>query len=1632
MSAYSVFFANDGADGEQLWRTDGTAAGTVALTDFPSTNVAPSPITLIDGIAYFLEEDGNGPDGEQFQLWRTDGTAAGTYALGLSGEGFGSAPNIAQVGDVVYYIGSDDTHREALFASTDGQPGVFVANVETETNITTSVEFDGVAGNYLLFTAAMDQIWISDGTAAGTHPLSDGIANSPLEGGAALLTVNGETFFEANLGGNSLSQIWELSGDAAVAVTSPSIVGTGSEDLLGALNGELIFTVYNGSAPETLQAWNGVAASSTTLFSGASGIESPLIAGGDVYFTDVASGALYASNGTQPAFEVASGGFSAVVKLGDGYVLGNSSGVYIATASSTTPTLIVSGSTFTGDDSTFTQVGSKVYFIVNTSQLWVSDGTVAGTQMVVGGLLNPHDLVASGSELLFSAETSGTDFEPWVSNGTAAGTHVIAELHPSNPGALAIADETGLDGGLAFVGSTATTGQTLWVSNGTVAGTGALQNPYDVDIQPTFVSAGGNLYFLAGSENGPEVFVATSAEPGGALTQIPGGDGFYLAAAPTFLTAFDNQLFFYASSLLSQANLQPEGPALISSDGVDPATVVSDITVLAQPIVFGNELLFAGSNADGTGLFETDGTSAGTVFIAAIPTAVTPASFTVSGSQVFFVAGSATSGPELWITDGTAVGTHLVDALPTNATSGAGPAQFTAFDGGVVFTTNDQVWFSSGTAAGTFQLPINQTTSPATLQISSGASVNGETYFVANDGLHGDQLWETNGTAAGTAEVTELSSTATTLSASSVIALNGKLFFVDNGQAWVSDGTAAGTAPLPVGSGFTGVLPGTPTLVDGEVVFQEIASSGPDGLFVTNGTATGTQNLGSLNAFGQNVGFEAAGDLVIFGASTGLVSYNAATQAETPLPISGNNDGIAIDVGGQITIGTSASALNNGLWVTDGTVAGTVNVVPNNESYYTDYTSAGGELYFLSVGINPALWVTNGTVAGTYEVLENTVIQEDTLTAIGSNLFYLANNASGETVAWIYNTSSQTAAEISAPAVASVPIDVTPVGTGAFFVANDATTQNELWHVTSTGQVVELTSAKDGEVAGASDFPPPLIASGSSLFFSGDDSVHGEGLFVSNGSSVTFLAAVDDPTDFSVIGGLLYFQGTDATNGAQLWVSNGTAAGTTRLTSVRTPGSTNGSDFTVVGSQMFYTANDGVHGQQLWVFDGQAGGASMVTDLNPSAGGANPTDLTAFDGALYFVASNGVGAPELWTSNGASAGTSAVTTAANGASPQDLTVDGSDLFFFGADSTHGSGLFVDNGAGVSFVAAFSAASDFTVQGGELYFLGVTSAGSELWTSDGTPGGTVKLTTTGVDPGSDPANITAVGQSQPFAAHNDFNGDGKSDFLIENTSGAVVVGEAVNGQAAFTVVADLGPEWSFHGAADFLGDGNTDFLIQNSAGSVDVGEVAGGQTTYTQVASLGSEWSFVGTGDFLGDGKSDFLIENTSGDVFIGEVMSGEAAYTGVVALGSEWSFVGTGDFLGEGHDQFMIENTSGDVFIGDYANGQIAFTGVTGLGSEWKFVGIGDYLGEGHDQFLIENSAGAIVVGDWSGGAVNFTQIASLGPEWTFVGSGDYLGEGHDEFLVENASGAVDIGDWTGGAIHYTQVTGLGSEWAFH
>src|SRR5262249_36547224 len=102
------------------------------------------------------------------------------------------------------------------------------------------------------------------------------------------------------------------------------------------------------------------------------------------------------------------------------------------------------GHSFPGD---FTVAGGTLFFTAidgpdngttNGRELWKTDGTPGGTQLVEdinpGGNGSPNSPAAVGDTLLFQATDGTNGFELWRSDGTAMGTQMVKDITPGPSG----------------------------------------------------------------------------------------------------------------------------------------------------------------------------------------------------------------------------------------------------------------------------------------------------------------------------------------------------------------------------------------------------------------------------------------------------------------------------------------------------------------------------------------------------------------------------------------------------------------------------------------------------------------------------------------------------------------------------------------------------------------------------------------------------------------------------------------------------------------------------------------------------------------------------------------------------------------------------------------------------------------------------------------------------------------------------------------------------------------------------------------------------------------------------------------------------------------------------------------------
>lgn len=367
---------------------------------------------------------------------------------------------------------------------------------------------------------------------------------------------------------------------------------------------------------------------------------------------------------------------------------------------------------------------------------------------------------------------------------------------------------------------------------------------------------------------------------------------------------------------------------------------------------------------------------------------------------LLFQADDGSSGFELWRTDGTNAGTQRIKDINPGA-AGSSPIQFKPFNGELIFVADDgssgsELWKTDGTAAGTVQIKdINPGPGSSLLSYREFIEFNNALYFGADDGLNGYELWKTDGTTAGTVLVKDVYPGSTGSNIKELTVSNGTLFFLGfhpSEQAlWKSDGTGANTVAiidLDYTAGgcsdsqeFLHAANGTVYLANNNTfVFPNCE------LWKSDGTVGGTMlvkeldtsssgSLGNPNVDAVNI--DATFYFMGYGGSSapsGL--YRTEGTAATTVHLKEVSVHTLIVVGGRILFTGTDSASYAELWVSDGTVPGTMlvkDILPGIDPSTPSYlANVNGTLVFSADdGVQGReLWKSDGTASGTVLVAD--------------------------------------------------------------------------------------------------------------------------------------------------------------------------------------------------------------------------------------------------------------------------------------------------------------------------------------------------------------------------------------------------------------------------------------------------------------------------------------------------------------------------------------------------------------------------------------------------------------------------------------------------------------------------------------
>jgi len=1445
----TLYFTDDDGTGRKSYKLDGNT-GAITLSPRGSS----SSVTQLGSQQLWMVDDGvhgNEP-------WKVDSSGNFSLIRDVNASGATSdGQNFVVMGGVVYFLATDGTNGRELWKSDGVNPPSMVADVSTSENCCGSlIDNLTVVGNKLFLaiatSATRKELWTSDGTAAGTRLVKDintdnGYCWWCYVSPDQFVELNGKLVFRA--GQNNDREMWVSDGTSAGTVRLADINPNGNSDAESfvKVGNRLFFRALDSSNRRRLWVTDGTV--SGTSFVKDINPNGDVSVGGffavgdnaviEMYeptyswqrwFTDgTGAGTFlldpYPTDSNWPDHMTAVGS----KLLFNAPDLNNDRELWTVDANGQRSRLGDLNTSGSANPGPFTVIGSQVYFPQDTDEfgreMWVSDGTLAGTSLyrdinrvaaasqseslavagsrivfrhnagqpwegyrelgVGGGTTvtrvdlnpngesNPQWLTSVGNKVVFSAN-DGTETQLWVTDGTAVGTQVLLDINPS--GNDAVSDIVSMGGRVFFRANDGTNGVELWETDGTVAGTRRLTNINpNGDSSPEVLYVAGNRMFVAATDgtSGRELHTTSDGTNFVALgDNNTEGDHNPTAVMPV------GSMFVYrgydplrgwepwvtdgtVAGTRILADLNPQG------DG-DPQS----LTVLS-----GSKVLFtANDGTNGREPWITDGTVNGT-FILDIQTgpqnggSSDPHWITVASGRAYMNAYNEARQRELWITDGTLVGTRQSDINLAGGLLWGSPA---AAGSNIAWAANDgangiELWLSNGTSAGTSQVEIN----PSRLRDDGNSypggftAVGSTTYFTARNAVDGNELWKSDGTVAGTQLVRDINE-GTMGGDPDVFGMAGGLFVFRSrspefgNELWVSDGNPANARLLKdirVGTGDGN--PDDFVMSGGRLFFR--ADDGQKGreVWVTDGSTAGTRMIKDIYPYNWDGGLDidfAVGTGVVFRQNNGVNGwqhyFTNGTSAGTRLLDNNISAGDSPEhvrvVGDRVVYRLDDGVNGSELWSFDGNT-GVRSLVSdinpgNGGSGIDNLWLAGDRVYFLANdGVHGReLWVSNGTAAGTRmvrDVTANGDLQADNYFVVGTRMFFRASDGTSHRNLWVTDGTTVGTYEVK---------DIYPNGddhigeavggTNTFYFRSyDGTNGWELWRSdgTSAGTNMVMNLNPTGDA-----WMDQFHTVGDKLFFRADDTVHGRESWVSDGTANgTFMLADVNTTsnndrhsdnDWVQVGaGKYVFHPYDGTT-RQFWISDGTVGGTRKLASNNPCPNTEAQNFVYSGTRVFFRVCDAVRGWEPWVSDGTANGTFMLADVNPG-GDSSPEAMTALtSGYVAFRANDGLNGNEMWLSDGTAAGTRmAADTNSLGAdsNPDRLTPVGNKLFFTADDGLHGRELWVADSAGVRMVAdpnpGNGDANQIVAAGttGVYYRYNDGVHGIELWFSDGTEAGT---------------------------------------------------------------------------------------------------------------------------------------------------------------------------------------------------------------------------------------------------------------------------------------------------------------------
>ncbi len=793
-----------------------------------------------------------------------------------------------------------------------------------------------------------------------------------------------------------------------------------------------------------------------------------------------------------------------------------------------------------------------------------------------------------------------------------------------------------------------------------------------------------------------------------------------------------------------------------TAEGTSPLAVLCPPCDSAVPLGSTGSIAFYRVGYNDLAVWRTDGTPAGTFPVTSglsVPPSDQRTLGALSGGRLFFNACSPELGCELWSTDGSAAGTAPAGEIVPGPESG-GIRELVSAGG--------RAFLIGGLIAGP---PEGATT-----------------------------LWLAD--AQGLRRLREVPD------ARSLIAGGNRAFFVAGGrEIWTSDGTAAGTRRVaafprqPEDSPMGGLV-----FLDGRAYFG--ASDGRHGLELWSvGPRPGSQ-LRLTNfpgRFGWFGDLRKSGDRIVFlgtGSGGSPKLWSSRGNLQTTAPVTGCPGGcpLFLDQLTPVAPGRFVSYGQNreggGIWITDGTPAGTRLLHKAGLHGLSQAVAVDGRVLIevtdeYEVG---ELWITDGTAAGTFLATQGGPSWSHywgwsgALSAGGANgrLVFpgFRERETREVVLW----SSDGSRNGSHPIVeeragqGSHPSRLTPFRDGLLAWTCTGVDSKLLFVQGTEATLLQSVEGPDCQAF----YPLTVVGSDIAVFLRNDGLWRTDG--TPEGTQILFSNSPDGHpfqlVRFGVEAAVAISANSGNTYRVDIWLTDGTPEGTRKH--LELPAETDTGGLSFAGGRLWFFdlvfRPDNEPVLRPWVSDGTPAGTYPLGE-NYGLMPLQQYFIVEAGGRVYFLFA-GTGEPlAIWGSDGTPAGTGPVVTAESGAgAPETLTAVGDRLYFtaprrdgtaasagrllpWASDGTDGgTELLADVTVGESSFAPVDR-SPFVELDGRVWFAAADKAhGDELWSTDGTPEGTARLTD--IAPGllgSHPRGLTVWNGRLWFRARDDVHG-----------------------------------------------------------------------------------------------------------------------------------------------------------------------------------------------------------------------------------------------------------------------------------